>query len=107
MEVVTKVADSGKAVDIVYLVFAKAFDKVPIKRLTTKLAAAGIRGNVLKWITDWLTDRRQRVIVNGKFSGWRKVLSGRVGKNPGFFKKTQPGWVFWVLLGFFGFYWFF
>jgi hypothetical protein len=76
MEVVTKAADSGKAVDIVYLDFAKAFDKVPIKRLTAKLAAAGIRGNVLKWITDWLADRRQRVIVNGKFSSWRKVLSG-------------------------------
>jgi hypothetical protein len=30
---------------------------------------------------------------------------GRVGKNPGFFKKTQPGGFFWVLLGFFGFYW--
>jgi len=29
----------------------------------------------------------------------------RVGKNPGFFKKTQPGGFFWVLLGFFGFYW--
>jgi hypothetical protein len=76
MEVVTKAADSGKAVDIVYLDFAKAFDKVPIRRLISKLEAAGIRGNVLKWITDWLTDRRQRVIVNGKFSCWRKVLSG-------------------------------
>jgi hypothetical protein len=36
----------------------------------------------------------------------------RVGKNPGFFKKTQPGWVFlgfigfyWVLLGFIGYFW--
>ena len=44
-------------------------------------------------------------------------FDSRVGKNPGFFKKTQWGgffWVllgfigfFWVLLGFFGFYWFF
>jgi hypothetical protein len=59
MEVVTKAADRGKAVDVVYLDFAKAFDKVPIKRLTAKLAAAGIRGNVLRWITDWLADRRQ------------------------------------------------
>jgi hypothetical protein len=34
----------------------------------------------------------------------------RVGKNPGFFKKTQPSgffWVFWVFLGFFGFFWVF
>jgi hypothetical protein len=33
MEPVTKAADEGKAVDIVYLDFAKAFDKVPIGRL--------------------------------------------------------------------------
>jgi hypothetical protein len=36
------------------------------------------------------------------------VVDTRVGKNPGFFKKTQPGgffWVFWVLLGFIGFFW--
>ncbi len=35
---------------------------------------------------------------------------GRVGKNPGFFKKTQPSgffWVFWVFLGFLGFFGFF
>jgi galactitol-specific phosphotransferase system IIB component len=76
MEVVTKAADSGKSVNIVYLDFAKAFDKVPIRRLVSKLSAAGIRGNVLRWISDWLTDRKQRVIVSGKFSGWRRVLSG-------------------------------
>jgi hypothetical protein len=76
MEVVTKAADSGKSVDVVYLDFAKAFDKVPIKRLISKILAAGIQGNVLRWISDWLTDRKQRVIVSGKFSGWRRVLSG-------------------------------
>jgi hypothetical protein len=31
----------------------------------------------------------------------------RVGKNPGFFKKNQPGGFFWVLLGFIGFFGFF
>jgi hypothetical protein len=49
--------DSRKAVDVLYFDFVKAFDKVPIKRLTSKLAAAGICGILLKWITDWLTDR--------------------------------------------------
>jgi hypothetical protein len=42
MEGVTKAADEGKAVDIIYLDFAKAFDKVPIKRLVAKMAAAGL-----------------------------------------------------------------
>jgi hypothetical protein len=31
----------------------------------------------------------------------------RVGKNPGFFKKTQPSGFFWVFLGFLGFFGFF
>ena len=31
----------------------------------------------------------------------------RVGQKAGFFKKTQPGGFFWVLLGFIGFYWVF
>jgi retron-type reverse transcriptase len=76
MEVVTKEADAGKAVDIVYLDFAKAFDKVPHKRLIAKLSAAGIRGSVLSWISDWLTDRKQKVVISGKYSSWRAVLSG-------------------------------
>jgi hypothetical protein len=31
----------------------------------------------------------------------------RVGKNPGFFQKTQPSGFFWVFLGFLGFFFFF
>jgi hypothetical protein len=76
MEPVTKAADEGKAVDIVYQDFAKAFDKVPIGRLLAKLESIGIGGNVLKWISDWLSDRKQRVLVQGKLSSWHKVLSG-------------------------------
>jgi hypothetical protein len=76
MEKVTKAADEGKSIDIIYLDFAKAFDKVPIRRLIAKLSGMGISGNVLRWISDWLTDRKQRVVVNGKYSSWRQVLSG-------------------------------
>jgi Reverse transcriptase (RNA-dependent DNA polymerase) len=76
MEVVTKSADEGKAVDIVYLDFAKAFDKVPVQRLIKKLSAIGLRGHVLKWISDWLVGRKQRVVIQGKYSTWRDVLSG-------------------------------
>jgi Reverse transcriptase (RNA-dependent DNA polymerase)/Endonuclease-reverse transcriptase len=76
MEVVTRAADEGKSVDIIYLDFAKAFDKVPIQRLIAKMSAAGLRGNVLKWISDWLVGRKQRVTVQGRFSTWRDVLSG-------------------------------
>jgi len=48
MEEVTNYIDRGYPVDIIYLDFQKAFDKVPHKRLLMKLAAHGITGNVLK-----------------------------------------------------------
>ena len=41
-----------------------------------KLKAHGIDGVVLEWIRRWLTDRKQRVILNGETSDWLPVLSG-------------------------------
>ena len=58
LEQVTKELDEEKAVDLVYLDFAKAFDKVPYGRLFKKLEAHGIGGIVLNWIQRWLKDRR-------------------------------------------------
>ena len=51
---VNGILDEGDPVDIVYLDFLKAFDKVPHKRLGCKLASHGIDGNVRKWIQKWL-----------------------------------------------------
>ena len=76
LEQATTVVDSGAGFDIIYLDFAKAFDKVPIKRLLKKVRAHGIHGQVLQWIENWLKGRRQRVVLNGKFSSWEEVLSG-------------------------------
>ena len=76
LESVTKHVDSGLPVDTVYLDFAKAFDKVPHRRLLVKLKAHGIDGVVLEWIRRWLTDRKQRVILNGGTSDWLPVFSG-------------------------------
>jgi hypothetical protein len=75
-EKITSELDSGKVIDVIYLDFAKAFDTVPHKRLKKKLKAHGIGGNVLKWITAWLSGRKQRVVLNGKESSWEEVLSG-------------------------------
>jgi hypothetical protein len=68
--------DEGGSVDVVYLDFAKAFDTVPHRRLEEKLLAYGIQGNILSWITNFLSGRMQRVVVNGKKSEWADVLSG-------------------------------
>jgi len=62
MEEVTKYIDSGYPVDVIYLDFQKAFDKVPHRRLSTKIEAHGIGGEVLKWIQSWLHGSRQRVV---------------------------------------------
>lgn len=73
---VTRLLDSGKPVDVIYLDFAKAFDKVPHERLINKVKSLGINGTVLKWISGWLSERAQRVTINGIFSQWREVKSG-------------------------------
>ena len=71
LEDITKWVDDGSPVDVVYLDFQKAFDKVPHQRLLTKLKAYGIGESMINWIQAWLTDRRQRVIVEGEISNWK------------------------------------
>ena len=68
--------DRSRCVDILYLDFRKAFDKVPHRRLMAKVRALGIRGDVANWIEKWLSDRQQRVVVDGQSSGWSSVTSG-------------------------------
>jgi hypothetical protein len=76
LEVVTCYLDDGQPVDLIYLDFAKAFDKVPFVRLFKKLESHGISGQVLEWVKQWLNNRRQRVSVNKTFSEWGEVSSG-------------------------------
>ena len=58
LEEITKLMDEGSPVDIIYLDFQKAFDKVPNQRLLLKLKAHGIGNGVIDWIEQWLTDRK-------------------------------------------------
>ena len=66
----------GLPVDIVYLDFEKAFDKVPHERLLLQLSKYGIAGEAHEWIKDYLKNRSQRVRVNGHYSTSKPVLSG-------------------------------
>ena len=72
----TEDVDKGYSVDVIFLDFQKAFDKVPKKRLLQKLSAYGIEGKVLCWIEDFLSDRRMRIMVRGEYSEWVDVISG-------------------------------
>jgi len=73
---VTHYIDHGYPIDVIYLDFQKAFDKVPHKRLKMKIDALGITGEVLNWIENWLKDREQRVVLLGSNSKWTRVKSG-------------------------------
>ncbi|KAK4823920.1 hypothetical protein QYF61_008306 [Mycteria americana] len=76
IEQVTHLVDEGKAVDVVYLDFSKAFDTVSHSILPEKLAARGLDRCTLRWVKNRLDGRAQRVVVNGVYSSWRMVTSG-------------------------------
>ena len=72
----TELLDQDQAIDVLYLDFQKAFDKIPHKRLILKLKECFIDGPVVEWIEEWLTDRKQRVVQRGESSEWSQVSSG-------------------------------
>ena len=76
LETLQDLVDKGNCVDVAYLDFSKAFDKVPHKRLNVILEAHGITGKLKEWIVSWLSDRQQRVVLNGETSRWLPVTSG-------------------------------
>ena len=75
-EEITKRVDEGSRVDVIYLDFQKAFNKVPHQRLILKLKSHGMGNSIINWIEQWLTDRRQMVVVDGEVSRLKSVLNG-------------------------------
>ena len=66
----------GKETDVIYLDFSKAFDKVSHHFLIGKLSRLGIAGNLLIWFKSYLSDRYQRVTLQGCYSDRLEVFSG-------------------------------
>ena len=73
VEMITKAVDEDCLVDIIYFDFRKAFDIVPHYRLLHKLKSMGINKNTFLWIKYFLSERRQRVVINGVKSQWGAV----------------------------------
>jgi hypothetical protein len=71
-----KAVNDGKEIRVVFLDISKAFDRVWHKGLLHKLKRCGITGRLLEWLKDYLTDRQQRVIVNGQASEWGRLNAG-------------------------------
>lgn len=75
----TQMMDNGQPIDILYLDYEKAFDKVPHKRLMYKLDHfVGIRGQILSFIEKTHSSRTFRVRVQGHLSNAKPVHSGVV-----------------------------
>jgi len=71
MEEVTNYIDRGYPIDVIYLDFQKAFDKVPRKRLLMKLAAQGIAGLKIGCQIE-----NNVYYLMDVFAEWRDVISG-------------------------------
>ena len=68
--------ESGIEAAAVFFDFTKAFDSVPHKPLIEKLQAIGLDVYLVQWITDYLTNRMQYVVVKDVASKPLSVISG-------------------------------
>ena len=68
--------ENGKNIDIVYLDYEKAFDKVDIGILCHRLKEKKIYGKMGIWIHNFLCDRSQRILANGDISDESSIISG-------------------------------
>lgn len=68
--------ENSNEVRAAFLDISKAFDKVWHEGLIFKLKQNGINGSLLTFLENYLSDRYQRVVLNGMESNWEKVYSG-------------------------------
>jgi hypothetical protein len=66
----------GQEVRAVALDISKAFDKVWHDGLLSKLKGMGVSGVLLSWFASYLSDRKQRVCVNGSYSAFLPIEAG-------------------------------
>ncbi|KAJ7425670.1 rna-directed dna polymerase from mobile element jockey-like [Pitangus sulphuratus] len=67
--------DEGRAVDIVYLDFSKAFYTASHNILVGKLKKCGLDEWTVGWIENWMSGKTQRVVISGREFTWRLVTS--------------------------------
>jgi len=73
LDKILRSVDEGYCVDVRFLDLAKAFDKVLRLILLEKRKKHGIRGKLLRTMGDWLSNRKQRVCIKGKWSSRGEV----------------------------------
>jgi Reverse transcriptase (RNA-dependent DNA polymerase) len=75
-DLLTKAIDKGLCVDVVYLDFSKAFDRVSHDKLIQKMHQRKIPLTITKWVQAFLAERTQSVVIQQTRSTERKVTSG-------------------------------
>ena len=73
---ISKALDAGLEVRAVFFDISKAFDRVWHDGLLVKLKNSGISGKLLHWFSDYLGNRRQRVVLPGGKSDWKSISAG-------------------------------
>uniref|UniRef100_A0A8B9ZNN1 Reverse transcriptase domain-containing protein n=2 Tax=Anas TaxID=8835 RepID=A0A8B9ZNN1_9AVES len=73
---ITRLVNQGKPDDVISLDFSKVFDTLSHRILLGKMSSIQLNKNIIQWVSNWLTGRAQRVVVNGATSGWWMVTSG-------------------------------
>ena len=73
---ILKILEDGDNADCVYLDFSKCFDKIDIGLLCHKLKRLGIDSTIGAWLHNFLTDRKQYIMVGDQISEASKVISG-------------------------------
>ena len=68
--------ENSNDIVIAYIDFTRAFDSVSHEKLVHKLKAYGIAGELLKWVTNFLSDRIQCTKVGGCYSPYKPIRSG-------------------------------
>ena len=68
--------DKQKCIRVVFCDISKAFDRVWHTGLLSKLSRVGITGELLKWFQNYLSNRQQRVVINGQASEWGDIMAG-------------------------------
>ena len=73
---ISKALDEGKEIRVIFFDISKAFDRVWHRDFLYKLKKNGNCWDLLLLFKDYLTNRKQRVVINGKESSWKTVNAG-------------------------------
>lgn len=72
---VTTSMDKGRAMDVIYLNFCKAFDMVSCNILLSILEIYGFNALAVLWMRNWLEGHIHRVVINGSRSELKSMTS--------------------------------